>query len=241
MWRRSNRFSKSIVVLFFVSLLVASPCFARASWAAFFSTNENTTTSAVVSQALENPLPQDSYQVDSMAQSETRKTNSSKVLQEQLNALEKELIALEKESQDLEISWEKLTEQLKAYKDTKKISQEVYDTLMVLAETALDKTEVYEGFIVKQSETIADQDVELAKLKRKAGFKQFFKLNGLVGFDAGIPTWSAGLGYGFKFGNGLVFEVGANYEVGNLLKPIDFTETFSLDKLTASVSVGVLF
>ena len=166
--------------------------------------------------------------------------DSSKALQEQLNALEKELIALEKESQDLEISWEKLTEQLKAYKDTKKISQEVYDTLIVLAETAFDKTEVYEGFIVKQSETIADQDVELAKLKSKAGFQQFFKLNGLVGFDLGIPTWSAGIGYGFKFGNGLVFEVGANYEVGNLLKPIDFTEPLSLDKVTASVSIGVL-
>ena len=240
MWRKSNLFTKNIVVLFSVLLLVVSPCFARASWAAFFPVKEATSTSVVDSQVSESQLQQDSSPVDSTVQSETQKTDSSQALQEQLNALEKELIALEKESQDLEISWGKLTEQLKAYKDTKKISQEVYDTLMVLAETAFDKTEVYEGFIVKQSETIADQDVELAKLKSKAGFQQFFKLNGLVGFDQGIPTWNAGLGYGFKFGNGLVFEVGANYEIGNLLKPIDFTEPFSLDKVTASVSIGVL-
>ena len=240
MWRNSKRGVKNIVAFCFVLLLLASPCFARASWAAFFPANGATNTSAVPSQGSESQSLQGSSPVDSTVQSETQKTDSSKALQEQLNALEKELIALEKESQDLEISWEKLTEQLKAYKDTKKISQEVYDTLIVLAETAFDKTEVYEGFIVKQSETIADQDVELAKLKSKAGFQQFFKLNGLVGFDLGIPTWSAGIGYGFKFGNGLVFEVGANYEVGNLLKPIDFTEPLSLDKVTASVSIGVL-
>ena len=240
MWRNSKRGVKNIVAFCFVLLLLASPCFARASWAAFFPANGAINTSAVPSQGSESQSLQGSSPVDSTVQSETQKTDSSQALQEQLNALEKELIALEKESQDLEISWEKLTEQLKAYKDTKKISQEVYDTLMILAETAFDKTEVYEGFIVKQSETIADQDVELAKLKSKAGFQQFFKLNGLVGFDLGIPTWSAGIGYGFKFGNGLVFEVGANYEVGNLLKPIDFTEPLSLDKVTASVSIGVL-
>ena len=114
MWRKSNRFSKNIVVLFFVLLLAVSPCFARASWAAFFPVKEATSTSVVDSQALESQLQQDFSQVDSTVQSETQKTDSSQALQEQLNALEKELIALEKESQDLEISWEKLTEQLKA-------------------------------------------------------------------------------------------------------------------------------
>ena len=240
MWRNSKRGVKNIVVFCFVLLLLASPCFARASWVAFFPANGATNTSAVPSQGSESQSLQGSSPVDSTAQSETQRTDSSMTLQEQLKALEEEFTELEAESQMLETSWMTLTEQLKAYKDTKKISQEVYDTLMILAETAFDKTEVYEGFIVKQSETIADQDVELAKLKSKAGFQQFFKLNGLVGFDLGIPTWSAGVGYGFKFGNGLVFEVGANYEVGNILKPIDFTEPFSLDKMTASVSIGVL-
>ncbi len=240
MWRNSKRGVKNIVAFCFVLLLLASPCFARASWAAFFPANGATNTSAVPSQGSESQSLQGSSPVDSTAQSETQRTDSSMTLQEQLKALEEEFTELEAESQMLETSWMTLTEQLKAYRETKKISEEVYNTLMDLAVKAYDKTEVYEGFIVKQSETIADQDVELAKLKSKAGFQQFFKLNGLVGFDLGIPTWSAGVGYGFKFGNGLVFEVGANYEVGNLLKPIDFTEPFSLDKVTASVSIGVL-
>ena len=240
MWRNSKRGVKNIVAFCFVLLLLASPCFARASWAAFFPANGATNTSAVPSQGSESQSLQGSSPVDSTAQSETQRTDSSMTLQEQLKALEEEFTELEAESQMLETSWMTLTEQLKAYRETKKISEEVYNTLMDLAVKAYDKTEVYEGFIVKQSETIADQDVELAKLKSKAGFQQFFKLNGLVGFDLGIPTWSAGIGYGFKFGNGLVFEVGANYEVGNLLKPIDFTEPFSLDKVTASVSIGVL-
>lgn len=241
MWKKSKIGVKSIAVFFFVLLLVASPCFARASWAAFFPTKEATNTSAVELQDLANQLPQDSSVQDSTVQSETQKQDSLMTLQEQLSALEKELTGLEEESQSLEKSWMTLTEQLKAYKDTKKISEEVYNTLMGLAETAYDKTEVYEGFIVKQGETIAVQDVELAKLKSKAGFQQFMKLNALVGFDLGIPAWSAGLGYGFKFGNGLVFELGANYQIGNLLTPIDFSEPFSLDKLTASVSIGLLF
>lgn len=241
MWKKSKRGLKRIAVFFFALSLVASPCFARASWVAFFPTEEATNTSVAVSQALANQLPQDSSQADSTVQSETPQTNNLTTLQEQLSALEQELTGLEEESQNLEKSWMTLTEQLKAYKDTKKISDEVYKTLMGLAETAYNKTEVYEDFIVMQGATIAEQDVELAELKSKAGFQQFMKLNALVGFDSGIPTWSAGLGYGFKFKNGLVLEVGANYEVGNLLTPIDFSKAFSLDKMTASVSIGFLF
>ena len=67
------------------------------------------------------------------------------------------------------------------------------------------------------------------------------KLSALVGFDVGVPTWNAGLSYGFKVGSGLVMEVGANYQIGTLLTPIDFSDKFSLDKLTASVSIGFLF
>ena len=31
------------------------------------------------------------------------------------------------------------------------------------------------------------------------------------------------------------------YQIGTLLTPIDFSDKFSLDKLTASVSIGFLF
>ena len=92
MWRKSNRFSKNIVVLFFVLLLAVSPCFARASWAAFFPVKEATSTSVVDSQVSESQLQQDSSPVDSTVQSETQKMDSSQALQEQLNALEKELM-----------------------------------------------------------------------------------------------------------------------------------------------------
>ena len=213
MWRNSKRGVKNIVAFCFVLLLLASPCFARASWVAFFPANGATNTSAVPSQGSESQSLQGSSPVDSTAQLETQRTDSSMTLQEQL----------------------------KAYRETKKISEEVDNTLMDLAVKAYDKTEVYEGFIVKQGETISSQDDEIAKLKKKAGFQQFMKLNALVGFDVGVPTWSAGLSYGFKFGSGLVMEVGANYQIGTLLTPIDFSDKFSLDKLTASVSIGFLF
>ena len=241
MWRNSKRGVKNIVAFCFVLLLLASPCFARASWAAFFPVNGAINTSAVPSQGSESQSLQGSSPVDSTAQSETQRTDSSMTLQEQLKALEEEFTELEAESQMLETSWMTLTEQLKAYRETKKISEEVYNTLMDLAVKAYDKTEVYEGFIVKQGETISSQDDEIAKLKKKAGFQQFMKLNALVGFDVGVPTWSAGLSYGFKFGSGLVMEVGANYQIGTLLTPIDFSDKLSLDKLTASVSIGFLF
>ena len=202
MWRNSKRGVKNIVVFCFVLLLLASPCFARASWVAFFPANGAINTSAVPSQGSESQSLQGSSPVDSTAQSETQRTDSSMTLQEQLKALEEEFTELEAESQMLETSWMTLTEQLKAYRETKKISEEVYNTLMDLAVKAYDKTEVYEGFIVKQGETISSQDDEIAKLKKKAGFQQFMKLNALVGFDVGVPTWSAGLSYGFKFGSG---------------------------------------
>ena len=141
MWRNSKRGVKNIVAFCFVLLLLASPCFARASWVAFFPANGATNTSAVPSQGSESQSLQGSSPVDSTAQSETQRTDSSMTLQEQLKALEEEFTELEAESQMLETSWMTLTEQLKAYRETKKISEEVYNTLMDLAVKAYDKRE----------------------------------------------------------------------------------------------------
>ena len=121
MWRNSKRGVKNIVAFCFVLLLLASPCFARASWAAFFPVNGAINTSAVPSQGSESQSLQGSSPVDSTAQSETQRTDSSMTLQEQLKALEEEFTELETESQMLETSWMTLTEQLKAYRETKKI------------------------------------------------------------------------------------------------------------------------
>ena len=90
MWRNSKRGVKNIAAFCFVLLLLASPCFARASWVAFFPANGATNTSAVPSQGSESQSLQGSSPVDSTAQSETQRTDSSMTLQEQLKALEEE-------------------------------------------------------------------------------------------------------------------------------------------------------
>lgn len=72
-------------------------------------------------------------------------------------------------------------------------------------------------------------------LKKEQSTKAFAKLNGVLGFEAGLPVYGAGASFGLRFGRGFLVEVGANYLFGSFTQPI---LNLSLDRLLFTASIG---
>jgi len=235
MCRKSKNGAKRIAVLFCVFVLLALPCFARASWVGLFGVKEPTQQSVEVPQDSQKALSVESLQEGSMSQSKTVENSNYQALLTTANELEKESIELRNELTTIYSSYETLKTELENLRATDAISEAEYDTLVSTLEVVADKSADYEGLIVEQENTIAEQDVKIAKLKSKF-FSPYVKLNVGVGFDTLVPNLNAGA----KLGK-MMFEVGANYKVGDFKNLFNVGNAFSLDKLSVSSSIGWMF
>lgn len=239
MCRKSKNGAKRIAVLFCVFVLLALPCFARASWVGLFGVKEPTQQSVEVPQDSQKALLVESSQEGSMSQSKTVENSNYQALLTAANELEKESIELRNELTTIYSSYETLKTELENLRATDAISEAEYDTLVSTLEVVADKSADYEGLIVEQENTIAEQDVKIAKLKSKF-FSPYVKLNVGVGFDTLVPNLNAGASLGAKLGK-MMFEVGANYKVGDFKNLFNVGNAFSLDKLSLSASIGWMF
>ena len=241
MCRNSKNGAKNIVVLCFVFVLLASPCFARASWAGLFSTKGATQLSAEEPKDSQKPLLEESSPAESMKASETPKSDSYLELLEIANAYQKESTELRNELTEIRNFCDSLMTKLENYVLTEEISEAEYQELKQITETVTNQTVAYEEEIVEREQTIAHQDVEIAKLKAKAGFQPYAKINTFVGFDDLKPNWGAGMSVGAKLGCGAMLELGANYKIGDINNVIDMNGLLNLDRLTFTASVGWAF
>lgn len=239
MCRKSKNGAKRIALLFCVFVLLALPCFARASWVGLFGVKEPTQQLAEAPQDSQKALSVESSQEGSMSQSKTVENSNYQVLLTTVNELEKESIELRNELTTIYSSYETLKTELENLRATDAISEAEYDTLVSTLEVVADKSADYEGLIVEQENTIAEQDVKIAKLKSKF-FSPYVKLNVGVGFDTLVPNLNAGASLGAKLGK-MMFEVGANYKVGDFKNLFNVVNAFSLDKLSVSASIGWMF
>lgn len=240
MCRNSKNGAKNIVVLCFVFVLLASPCFARASWGGLFSTKETTVSSAEVLKESVSLSPEEFSQVVSTELSEKTENVNYEELMSQYNALEKAFTESELRMQNVENWYNNLVTQLDNYAQSDKISEAEYQSVVDMVGSLADMGDKQISKIDEQNEKIAQQDAEIAKLKKASGTVAYGKFNALVGFENAIPNWSLGLALGTKFKNGMMLEMGANYRVGDLNDKL-FNLGWDIDRLSVNASIGWTF
>ena len=94
------------------------------------------------------------------------------------------------------------------------------------------------GALMEASEAkdkeIASLKADLARAEEEAGTKAYLMLDGIVGFEAGIPQFGAGLSIGARIESDLMVEVGADYMVGGM----DGYNQWSLDNWEFHAGIG---
>lgn len=240
MCRNSRNGVKNIVSLFFVFVLLASPCFARASWAGLFDPKEPTVSSAEVLKDSARASQEEFSQVLSTEVSQKAETLSYDELIKQLNTLETAYTESQNEVANLSSWLETLKGQLETFAETNKISDAEYDEVKAIVGTLAERADSTADVVAEQQARIDELEAKNAKLKTKAGTQAYGKINTIVGFSNGVPEWSAGLSLGTKFGFGMIMEMGANYKIGDLANPIS-VPSWDIDRLTVSASFGWTF
>ncbi len=238
MCKNSKNGVKRIVALFSVFALLVFPCCARASWGGLFGVNEPTAQSVAEQQALPKVSSGESSQAESTNLSGTANQNNYQELLTTSTELETESIALSNELTTILNSLESLKTELETYQQTDKISELQYEELVTVLTTVTDKTAELETYANNLENDVAEKDVKIAELKQKV-FRPFVKVNANLSFETLTPNFGVGLSGGLIAKN-LMFEVGANYRVGDI-KTFDIGDAFSLDRLNVSVGIGWVF
>ena len=238
MCRNSKNGVKRTVLLFFAFALLVSPCFARASWGGLFGVSEPTVPSAVGLQDSLNLSSPESSEAESAMQSETASQSNYQTLLNQSNELATEYIESINDLAVISNSLENLKTQLETYRATDEISEEAYNTLVELLGTTAEQEAIAEKVNASLSEENQTLETKLAKVKEKV-FRPYGKLNVGFGFETLVPTLSTGISLGAKIGDVMV-ELGANYRIGDI-KTFDIGDAFSLERFSATISVGYMF
>lgn len=221
MWlRNSKNGAKRIAVSLLALLLLASPCFARASWDALLNlvkdlrtdsqsqssveSQESLAEAIEMAEALmieENAKESESLENPSTQPSEQEKKEAIQALENLLKEYQKESIESEKLTDDVLISLAKLETQLASLEQSDAISEAEYkankDTLVALLEAN------------------AKQADRLAALENEAGSKAYGKVYGVIGFEDAFPTYGIGAGIGVRVGDSFMIEAGADYMLGD--------------------------
>lgn len=223
-------------------LLLASPCFARASWGALVDlvkgihtesqnqsleeSQESLEEALMMAEELMEETPQEeSLENPSTQPSEAEKKEAILALESLLKEYQKESIESEKLTDDVLISLAKLETQLTSLEESEALSEAEYkankDTLVALIEAN------------------AMQADRLAALENEAGSKAYGKLYGVIGFKDALPTYGVGAGLGVRVGDSFMIEAGADYMLG------DFTSipsiNWDIDKLRLTAGFGWMF
>lgn len=111
--------------------------------------------------------------------------------------------------------------------------EEALDDLMA-AEANLDALE--EASLAKDGviDSLAAENAALASDAREAGSKAFVLLDGILGFDNGVPRYGAGLALGVRIGDSLMLHAGADMMLSVPLR-------IGLDSFTFRAGLGWMF
>lgn len=224
--RKSSLGLRSIAALFLLSSLLASPCFAAASWAGIIGESSASPASGSLT-ALSGQSPGESSGRESTPQSQPPQSSSLEPLLSQLDSLKQEQRNLETLSQNLRA-------QLEACRQTAEISeaeyQAVYRSLVGMAEVNSEQAD---------SVAALDGQVRLLEeqLKSASGTRPYVKLNAGIGFRDDEPTWALGAGGGVRIGRHIMLEGDVGYTFG------EFTDIFDLsaDNWEFTLGVGWMF
>lgn len=236
--RNSKNGTKRIVAFALVFALLASPCFARASWDALLNLVKDLRTDSLnlssvesqesleeaieMAEALmkeENAKEAESLENPSTQPSEKEKKEAIQALENLLKEYQKESIESEKLTDDVLISLAKLETQLASLEQSDALTEAEYkankDTLVALLEAN------------------AKQADRLAALENETGSKAYGKIYGVIGFEDAFPTYGIGAGLGVRIGNSFMLEAGADYMLGDFKSMPSFKWDINNMRITA--------
>lgn len=242
MWlRNSKNGAKRIAVSLLALLLLASPCFARASWDALLNLVKGLPTGSqsqsleeskesleeavkMAEELMENPQ-EESLEKESTQPSEQEKTEALMKLENLLKEYQKESIDSEKLTDDVLISLAKLETQLNSLEQNDAISEAEY--------------RANKSTLVALIEANAQQADRLAALENEAGSKAYGKLYGVIGFEDAFPTYGIGAGIGVRIGDSFMVEAGADYMLGDFKSMPSFK--WDIDNMRLTAGFGWMF
>lgn len=222
--KKSKNGVKIIVMLSLLFLLVASPCCAAASWAAWFHGEEEPVTESQKASLQLVPLEDQTVVTEFVEYSPTEsQTPSQESKTDNLQKLEPKLKELETQLTEANSSLQKLDSQLKAMEETNEISE---------AEAESVKESLVSTLTANTS--LADRNAELEK---EAGSKAYLLVGGFVGFDNNLPEYGVTLDLGIRIGSSLLLQTGIDYEIGNMENPF-IMPTLNLDRMRFRAAIG---
>lgn len=242
MWlRNSKNGAKRIAVSLLALLLLASPCFARASWDAlvnlvkglptdsqsqsFKESKESLEEAVKMAEELMMEPPQESLENPSIQPSEQEKKEAIQALENLLKEYQKESIESEKLTDDVLISLAKLETQLNSLEQNDAISEAEY--------------KANKSTLVALIEANAQQADRLAALENEAGSKAYGKVYGVIGFEDAFPTYGVGAGLGVRIGDSFMIEAGADYMLGDFKSMPSFK--WDIDNMRLTAGFGWMF
>ena len=222
MCRRSRNGSRIIVIGLCLSLLLASPCFAAASWGGLAGGRAERAISEQAKAYSEEYLEEFST-TESTTPSGTPESGSLESLAIQLGNLKAAQEELQRQAEGLETSSQTFSALLESYSETGKISEAEYEAVKTTLVSVLAQN--------------GEQADRIAKLEEEAGTKAYLMLDGIVGFKDSIPQFGAGVTVGARIGSDLMVEAGADYMIGG----VNGLNRWSLDNWQFRAGVGWMF
>lgn len=223
---KSRRGTRIIAIGLFLSLLVASPCFAASYWGALFAGDSEEGTPIVAETPEPSALQGESSQAMPTEPQQKYDARTLRNLQKQLEKLQETQESLEKKSTELESSTTALLVQSQNSLKMGEITDAQYEEILATANGLASAN-------AKQADRIAE-------LEKAAGTRAYLMLDGIIGFEGLIPTYGAGLTLGTRLGNNLMLELGADYTIGKFEGGMTI-KNFSIDNFEFRASIGWMF
>lgn len=234
--RRSRIGLRGIVIGSFLLLLLASPCFAAASWPGILGSN--TEEAGVIEQAKAYSAEYlgEFSAAESTTPSEQSEKDSLEMLATQLGSLKAQQESLSQKARELESLSTTLSAQLEAYSETGEITEAEYQAV----KKTLDGVVALNG---SQAATIEGLNAEIASLEARledaTSTKAYLMLDGIIGFDGNInPKYGVGLTLGTRLGENLMLELGADYNIGSTWQD---ALDFGMEDWTFRAGIGWMF
>ena len=116
------------------------------------------------------------------------------------------------------------------------IGEKQKELQMVIEMLESDIATAEEASKAKDEEIVKLRD-DLAKAEDETGTKAYLMLDGIVGFEAGIPQFGAGITVGTRIGNSIMVELGADYMIGGM----NGYNQFDIDNFQFRAGAGWMF
>lgn len=116
------------------------------------------------------------------------------------------------------------------------IGEKQKELQMVIEMLESDISVAEEASKAKDEEIVKLRD-DLAKAEDETGTKAYLMLDGIVGFEAGIPQFGAGITVGTRIGNSIMVELGADYMIGGM----NGYNQFDIDNFQFRAGAGWMF